>query len=145
MMRLVALALVLVLGGCIDTVKCHAPQPWPACAGSPAEPGATGTPPTIASLMMPTCAFTSSPEVSGPIEIRDADGDIAVVKASFYVGVRLLEMETMLPATQMGNFSGMFGVAVPMAAPGAYDIRVKAVDRAGGQSVPLCNTLTILQ
>jgi hypothetical protein len=139
------LAMTLLLGGCVDSVKCHEPVAWPVCAGATAEPGATGTPPAITSLMLPTCAFVDSPSVSGTIAIADPDGDAALIKSSLYVGVRLAEVETMLPAGHMGNFAGTFLVAVPMATPGAYDVRVKVVDRAGGQSAPLCNTITMLQ
>ncbi len=51
----------------------------------------------------------------------------------------------MLPAPHGNSYSGPFAVVVPMAKPGAYDVRVKVVDRAGGQSAPVCNTVTILQ
>ena len=139
------LAIGLLVGGCVDAVKCHAPEPWPACAGAPAEPGATGMPPAITSLMMPSCAYVASPAVSGTIAIADPDGDTALIKTSLYLGARLSETETMLPLQTAKDFSGTFVVVVPMAAPGAYDVRVKAVDRAGGQSAPLCNTVTILQ
>jgi hypothetical protein len=150
MMRLVALGLLVagcgdIVAGCVDTAKCHAPVAWQPCADGTAEPGASGTPPTISSLMLPTCAFVDSPAVSGSITVSDPDGDAALIKSSLYQGVRLLETEAMLPAMPMNNYAGMLTIAFSMAKVGAYDVRIKATDRAGGQSAPLCNTITILQ
>jgi hypothetical protein len=138
------LALLLLVAGCVDTVKCHAPSVWPACSDATAEPGASGMPPVITVLSLPTCAFVEVPSVSGTILITDPDGDVAATKTSIYVGTRQSETDMMLPAGHMGDYSGAFSVTVP-GKPGAYDVRVKAVDRAGGQSAPLCNTVTVLQ
>jgi hypothetical protein len=104
--------------------------------------GASGTPPTIASLVMPTCAYTSDPEVSGTLMYMDPDGDAQTVKVSLYVGPRQSESEFTLPA--MGTSVPMT-VAIPMAAEGGYDVRVKVTDRQGGQSAPVCDTVTVFR
>jgi hypothetical protein len=144
-MRLV-LVMLLLAAGCVDTVKCHTPVAWQPCMGETSEPGASGTPPTITGLMLPTCADQALPSVAGTIAINDLDGDAELIKTSFYVGVRLSETDTMIPIGHMGqDYSAPFSVVVPMAKVGSYDVRVKAVDRAGGQSAPVCNTVTILQ
>ena len=145
-MRLAPLLLAvapLVAAGCVDSVRCHAPSPWPACTGETSEPGASGTPPSITSLMMPTCAYVSEPAVTGNLQVADPDGDAQTVKASLYVGPRLSESEVTLPASVTAPVP--LTLVVPMASEGAYDVRVKVVDRAGGQSAPVCNTLTLFR
>jgi len=56
MVRLPCLVLVALAAGCVDTSKCHAPVDWKPCAGESAEPGSSGSPPSIVQLTLPTCA-----------------------------------------------------------------------------------------
>jgi hypothetical protein len=140
--RALVAASVAVLAGCADDVKCHTPSSWPPCANATAEPGASGTPPTITSLVVPTCAYTSDPQVAGPLMYMDPDGDAQTVKVSLYVGPRQSESELTLPPK---GTSVPLTIAIPMAMEGSYDVRVKVTDRQGGQSAPVCNTVTIFR
>lgn len=142
----------LALAGCVDSARCKLPSDWQPCAGAAAQPGASGTPPTILRLSLPTCAFVASPTVSGTLEVSDPDGDAQTFKATFSVGVRTDESEVQLPDVgRSGNdWSGSAQLTVMPAGGGAagegsYDVRAKVTDRAGGQSAPRCGTLTLLR
>jgi hypothetical protein len=142
----------LCLAGCIDTQKCHQPSDWKPCAGETAQPGASGTPPTVLALSLPTCAFVESPMVLGTLHASDPDADAQVLKASFYVGPRVDESEVQLPASDASAADWTDQIAVTVVrkgggAPseGTSDVRIKLTDRAGGQSAPFCGTLTLLK
>ncbi len=147
---MLALAVALAGAGCVDG-KCHAPTAWKPC-GDPAEPGASGTPPTIVSLEVPTCAYLDSPSVTASLQVTDPDGDAQTVKVTFFNGgVRASETELELDdAERNGNdWSGSFGLLVMgsgggMPMLGSDDVRVKVTDRAGGQSAPFCSSVAIV-
>ena len=154
--RLVSIAALAVLGaaaGCVDTTRCHTAVDWKPCAGETAEPGASGTPPQIVELSLPTCASVDAPTVSGTLHVTDADGDAQVLKVALTSGgMRSDETELELDdAGRSGNdWSGSFSLMVTgsmggMVMQGSDDVRVKVTDRAGGQSLPLCNTIAIVQ
>jgi hypothetical protein len=156
MRALVLLPLGLACGaaaaGCIDTShRCHEPVAWQPCPGAAAQPGASGVPPAITSLMLPTCAFVDAPSANGTLAVSDGDGDAQTVKASFYAGPRVAEAELQLDdARRMGNdWRGAVGLAVPggsqMASELTFDVRVKVTDRAGNQSAPVCNTFSLVR
>jgi hypothetical protein len=149
---LAAAAALLGAAGCVDTKACHNAIVWKPCAGEAAEAGASGTPPSITDLELPTCAYLDSPTVSGTLEVTDPDGDAQVAKATFAQGVRTNESEAELDdAERSGNdWSGPFAVVVVgssggMLMEGTYDARVKVTDRAGGQSVPFCNSIALVR
>lgn len=152
MVRLASLALVLAAAGCVDTSKCHAPSDWKPCAGETAEPGSSGMPPTIVQLSMPTCGYVDSPTVKGTLHVTDPDGDAQVVKSTLFMGARSNEAEVQLDdAGRNGNeWSGdlllsIMTAAGGMAMQGTSDVRVKVTDRAGGQSVPYCNSIALVR
>ena len=141
----------LLVAGCVDS-KCHVPSDWKPCAGATAEPGASGSPPSIVELSLPTCANLSSPTVMGTLHVTDPDGDAQVLKATFYAGMRINEDELELDdAGRSGNdWSGSFSVVLRgpsggMLMEGSDDVHMKVTDRAGAQSVPFCNTLSIVR
>lgn len=151
MVRILAIA-ALVAAGCIDTAKCKQPSEWKPCAGESAQPGASGTPPRIVSLSMPTCAYVESPTVSGSIHVVDPDADTTTLKASFYVGPRVDEVDVPVPAADaaLADWTDSIFVTVTSSGSGTVsegtrDVRLKITDRAGGQSLPYCNTLTLVK
>jgi hypothetical protein len=116
-----------------------------------AEPGASGTPPSIVELTVATCAYKDNPTVAGTLHATDPDGDAQVLKATSFEGVRTNEAELLLDdASRNGNdWSGSFVMqTVPtsggMLTEGTDDVVMKVTDRAGAQSVPYCNTITIV-
>jgi hypothetical protein len=147
MKRLVLMA--LVAAGCVDATKCHMPSAWQPCAGGVAEPGASGTPPTIAMLSLPTCAYVATPQVSGTLHVTDPDSDAQIVKITISQGPRLGETEVALPdAGRSGtDWTGALSVAIPMPMAlqqqSSYDVSIKVTDRAGGQSAPVCDSITL--
>ena len=152
MVRLLAASLVaLAAAGCVDS-KCHMPSDWKPCPGEPAQPGASGTPPTIVQLSLPTCAPISAPLVTGTLRVSDPDGDAQVLKATFFTGMRNNEAEVQLDDAERsgGDWSGSFGIIIQgsggsMLTEGSDDVVMKVTDRAGGQSVPFCNSIAIVR
>ena len=152
-MRLVfTLVAALAATGCVSS-KCHAPTAWKPCSGDSAEPGASGTPPSIVSLDAPTCVYVDSPSMAAAVQVTDPDGDAQVIKVTFFNGgVRASESDIELDdAERSGNdWSGnlellVSGAAGGMPMPGSDDVRLKVTDRAGGQSVPYCSTVALVQ
>jgi hypothetical protein len=145
------IVIVPFVAACVDTNKCHMPSDWKPCSGEMAQPGAGGTPPTIVSLSMPTCAYVDTPSASGALHVSDPEGDAQVVKATFYAGARVNESEVQLPdAGRSGNdWTGMLTLTVPgtmqVQMPRSLDVRIKVTDRAGNQSAPVCNTFSLVQ
>ena len=141
----------MLLAGCLDTNKCKMPSNWSPCAGETVEPGASGTPPGIASLTLPTCAFVENPSVSGPIHVVDPDADTTTLKASFYIGARVDETDVPIPGTDAASadWTDTISITVSDASggtlmPGSRDVRIKITDRAGNQSIPYCGTLALI-
>src|SRR4051812_174849 len=93
MVRLLAASFVALAAGCVDTARCHMPTDWKPCAGESAQPGASGTPPAIVELSLPTCANLASPLIMGTLRVSDPDGDAQVLKATFFTGMRNNEDE----------------------------------------------------
>jgi hypothetical protein len=139
----------LVLGACVDTNKCGLPQQWQPCAGESPEPGASGSPPGIQSLAMPTCAYVDNPIITGTLQVSDADGDAEVVHmTTSQGGMRLAEADTFLDSvgTRTGNdWTGPLVLTISGTTPASFDIRVKVDDVAGNQSLPVCNTVSLVQ
>ena len=150
-MRFVLFAALVGTAGCIDTKACHNATAWKPCAGEIAQPGGGGAPPSIVELSLPTCAYAEDPKALGTMRVTDPDGDAQVMKATFAIGARVNEDEAYLAdAGRSGNdWSGPVGVGVASmggaATEGTRDVRIKVTDRAGGQSVPYCNTLTVVK
>src|SRR3954463_16246123 len=98
MVRLHAAAFVALAAaaGCVDTTKCHMAVEWKACPGEAAQAGASGTPPTIVELSLPTCVSINAPTVTGTLRATDPDGDAQVIKATLYIGMRNSEDEAQL-------------------------------------------------
>ena len=46
-----------------------------------AEPGSSGSPPTIVELSTPSCAYLDSPTVMGSLHVSDPDGDAQLIRA----------------------------------------------------------------
>jgi hypothetical protein len=153
MVRLVAmLAAALAVAGCVDTKTCHVPSAWKPCAGETAEPGASGTPPSIVELSLPTCAYLTAPLVTGTLHATDPDGDVQVLKATSFQGARTMESELELDdLDRSGNdWSGDFTISVTMSSgttpmESSVDVVMKVTDRAGAQSVPFCNTIALVR
>jgi hypothetical protein len=149
--RLALFAAALCLAACVDTKTCHMPSQWKPCAGQSAQPGASGAPPSIVELSIPTCAYKDAPIVSGTARISDPDGDAQVLKATSFQGMRNAESELELDdVRRSGNdWAGDFAVAVAgmdtMLMEGDIDVVMKVADRAGAQSVPYCNTVSIVR
>lgn len=151
-MRLfVTFVAALSAAGCVDTKACHNATAWKPCSGETAQPGDSGTPPTIVDLVLPTCVDLTSPTVMGTLHVTDPDGDAQVAKATFYSGVRNNESEFQLDdAERSGNdWQGNFALVITgpnggMLMQGTDDVRVKVTDRAGGQSAPFCNSISVL-
>jgi hypothetical protein len=151
--RFFSLAIALALGGCVDTKTCHNPQTWKPCPGGVAEAGASGSPPSIVSLSLPTCVYLDTPVAMGNLDVTDPDGDAATLKATFSQGVRVDESEFMLDAAhRMGNdwvgafsilLTGSGGSSVMM--EGTDDVSIKVVDAQGGQSAPFCNSISAVR
>lgn len=146
------LAAVLAAAGCVDTKTCHLPSAWKPCAGQVAQPGASGTPPSIVDLSAPTCASVDAPMVMGTLQATDPDGDAQVLKAtSSQGGVRTMESELELDdASRSGNdWSGNFTLVLSMSSgmlmESSIDVVMKVTDRAGAQSVPYCNTIALVR
>ncbi|HEX6836697.1 MAG TPA: hypothetical protein VF334_09000 [Polyangia bacterium] len=142
----------LALAGCVDTKQCHMAVDWKPCPGQAAQAGASGSPPSIVELSLPTCAFVDAPQVTGSLRVTDPDGDAQVVKATLYVGMRNSEDELVLDdAGRNGNdWSGDLSVALQgsgggMVMEGSDDVVMKVTDRAGAQSVPFCNTIALVR
>ena len=142
----------LVAAGCVDTKQCHLAVDWKPCPGEPAQAGASGTPPSIVQLSLPTCAFLDAPTVTGTLRVTDPDGDAQVVKATLYTGMRANEDELQLDdAGRSGNdWSGGLVVALQssgggMAMESSDDVVIKVTDRAGAQSVPFCNSIALVR
>lgn len=138
--------------GCVDTRTCHVPSAWKPCAGQSAQPGSSGTPPSIVELSVATCAYQSSPLVMGTLHANDPDGDVQLLKATSFQGVRTKESELPLDdVNRSGNdWSGSFtldivSVSSGMLMEGSNDVVMKVTDRAGAQSVPYCNTIAIVR
>jgi hypothetical protein len=147
-MRFWLLLAPLLVGGCVDTNKCGLPQAWQTCAGQTSEEGATGHPPTIVSLSMPTCAYVDNPIITGTLHVSDAEGDEQVAHVTTSQGgARLAEADTQLDKSlQTGNdWTGPLLLTVSGSTPASFDIRVKVDDVAGGQSIPVCRTVTLVQ
>ncbi len=148
-----AASLAALLAGCVDTKQCHVAVDWKPCPGQPAEAGASGSPPSIVELSLPTCAYLDAPQVTGTLHVTDPDGDAQVLKATFYSGgMRSNEAELELDdAHRAGNdWQGGFGLAITSAMGGmpmesSDDVVMKVTDRAGAQSVPYCNTIALVQ
>src|SRR4051794_25939397 len=128
------------------------PTPWKVCAGEVAEPGSSGTPPSIAELSVATCAYVDAPQFMGTLHANDPDGDAQVLKATSHQGVRTKESELLLDdAHRSGNdWSGSFtlllvSTGTGMLMEGTNDVVMKVVDRAGAQSVPYCGSVTIVR
>jgi hypothetical protein len=149
-----ALAALLCAAGCVDTNKCHMATAWLPCAGETAQPGASGTPPTIVELALPTCGFVDSPTVTGTIHVSDPDADSQLVKITFFAGKRVNEIELPIAAANaaMTDWSDALSVAVGaesggggMSTEGTFDVRIKVTDRAGNQSQPYCGSIALLR
>ena len=154
MVRLLAASAVAALAaaGCVDQSKCHMPSDWKPCEGQTAQAGASGSPPMIVQLSLPTCAYLDSPVVTGTLRADDPDADQQVLKATLYTGQRNSEAEVQLDAADLsGNeWSGTVAVAVQgsmggMLMEGSSDVIMKVTDRAGGQSAPFCNSIAIVR
>ncbi len=148
---LAALAAAFIAAGCADSAACHMPTAWKPCAGEVAQPGASGSPPSIVDLSLPTCAYLDAPLVTGTMRVTDPDGDAQVLKATFFTGTRNNESELQLDdADRSGNdWSGTFSVVIVgasggMVMEGSDDVRIKVTDRAGAQSVPYCSSIAIV-
>jgi len=151
--RLLVCSLAAVAwAGCVDTKQCHMAIDWKPCPGQAAQPGASGSPPMIVELSLPTCAFVDAPTVKGTLHVSDPDGDAQVLKATLYVGMRNSEDEIELDdAGRTGNdWNGTIAVGLAaaggtMVMEGSNDVVVKVTDRAGAQSVPYCNTIALVK
>jgi len=146
-------AAALLAAGCVDTKACHNPTAWKPCSGATAEPGASGSPPAIVGLQMPTCADLDAPTASMSLSVTDPDGDAQVMIATLYTGgVRNTSAEVALDdAERSGNdwngtidlvISGAMGA---MLMEGSSDVRIKVTDRQGGQSAPFCDSIAIVR
>jgi hypothetical protein len=125
------------------------PSEWKPCAGETAEPGASGTPPAITMLAVATCAPLAAPVVYGTMQVTDPDGDAQLMKVGIYAGSRVDGTDVVLsPAGHSGTgWSGDVDFTVSnmsVMTQASYDVRVKVTDVAGNQSVPMCNTITLL-
>lgn len=145
-------ALVLfafVAAGCVDSGKCMQPTEWKPCVGEMAEPGASGTPPAIIDLSVPTCAYADNPVVTGTMHVTDPDSDALDLKVTFSAGMRLDDSESVLPDDgRMGTeWIGTITLRSEsmMAMESTDDVRVKVTDAQGGQSLPWCGSLTFLK
>ena len=153
MVRLLVCSLAAVAAaGCVDTTRCKMPVAWKPCSGQPAQAGASGSPPSIVELSLPTCATVDAPLVTGSLHATDPDGDAQLLKVTFFSGARDNEDEVLLDdANRSGNdWSGAFGVAIQgangsMLMESSVDVVMKVTDRAGAQSVPFCNTVSIIR
>ena len=153
MVRLFAASAVLfAAAGCVDQSKCHMPSDWKPCAGQTAQQGASGSPPQILQLTLPTCAYLDSPLVTGTLRVTDPDADQQVLKATFFSGMRNNEAEEpLVDANRSGaEWSGDFGVVLQgpnggMLAEGSVDVIMKVSDRAGAQSAPFCNSIAVVR
>jgi hypothetical protein len=142
----------LAAAGCVDTKQCHMAVDWKPCPGATAQAGASGTPPSIVELSLPTCAFVDAPMVTGTLRVTDPDGDAQVAKATLYSGMRASEDELQLDdAGRNGNdWSGGLVVTLQSAGGGMVmessdDVVIKVTDRAGAQSVPYCNSIALVR
>ena len=121
MVRLIAASFVaLAAAGCVDTTKCHTATEWKPCAGEAAQAGASGTPPSIVELSLPTCVSINAPTVTGTLRVTDPDGDAQVLKATLYIGQRNTEDEQQLAdSLRSGNdWSGTIAVVLQGAGGG---------------------------
>ncbi len=152
-MRLL-LALLLAAGGagCVDTRTCHNPQTWKVCPNTVAEPGASGTPPAITSLSLPTCVYLATPIATGTMHVTDPDSDQHLVKATFFAGVRTNESELPLDAAHQSGteWDGPLNIEIVGAGGGMLmestdDVVIEVTDAAGGQSVPYCGTMSVVR
>jgi len=153
MVRPACIVLVaLAASGCVDTTRCHTPVDWKPCAGDVAEPGSSGSPPTIVQLTIPSCGYLDSPMVMGSLHISDPDGDAQMIRAAIYTsGLHGNEVDIDLDdAGRNGNewmgtlTLSITGASGGMAMEGSSDVRVKVTDRAGGQSVSFCNSVALV-
>jgi hypothetical protein len=142
----------LAAAGCVDTKQCHMAVDWKPGPGATAQAGASGTPPSIVELALPTCAFVDAPMVTGTLRVTDPDGDAQVAKATLYSGMRASEDELQLDdAGRNGNdWSGGLVVTLQSAGGGMVmessdDVVIKVTDRAGAQSVPYCNSIALVR
>jgi hypothetical protein len=150
--RILALAALLAAAGCVNTKTCHNPVAWKPCPNTSAQPGASGTPPAIVELDLPTCAYIDTPVVTGTLHATDPDGDIGTLKATAFQGKRVNESELSLdPASLTGTeWVGDFSLTLVDMSSGMLmestdDVVVKVVDAAGAQSVPYCNTISAVR
>ncbi len=152
-MRIPWLLTLAALAGCVDTTHCHMATDWKPCAGEVAQPGASGTPPGIVELSLPTCAYLDDPTLSGTLHVTDPDGDAQTVKAAFYAGMRLDEVDVTLPDSGRSGTEWTGTVVLSTVANGGTapmmqetdDVIIKVTDRAGGQSVPFCGSFSLVQ
>jgi hypothetical protein len=149
---LLAAIVALAAAGCGPDSKCHMPIDWKPCAGQTAQPGSSGTPPTILELSLPTCAYVDTPTATGTLRVTDPDGDAQVLKLTLFDGARENEAEIQLDdAARSGNeWTGQFVVAITGSSggkvmEGSSDLHAKVTDRAGAQSVPFCNSIAIVR
>jgi hypothetical protein len=146
-----AVLFALLFTGCLDTAKCKQPSAWKPCTGENAQPGASGTPPGIVSLTMPTCAYVESPTVTGTIHVVDPDADTTLVKASFYIGPRIDEVDVPIPVADAVSADWTDSISVTVVSSGgtlsegSRDVRLKVTDHAGNQSVPYCNSMALIK
>ena len=151
--RLLVCSLAAVAwAGCVDTKQCHMAIDWKPCPGQAAQPGASGSPPMIVELSLPTCAYVDAPTVKGTLHVSDLDGDAQVLKATLFVGMRNSEDEIELDdADRSGNdWSGAISVGLQGAGggrvmEGSNDVVVTVTDRAGAQSAPYCNSIALVK
>jgi hypothetical protein len=152
MVRLACIVLLALASGCVDTSKCHTPVDWKPCAGDVAEPGSSGSPPTIVELSTPSCAYLDSPTLMGSLHVSDPDGDAQLIRAATYTGgLHSNEVDIDLDdAGRNGNeWTGTLTLSITgasggMPMEGTSDVRVKVTDRAGAQSVSFCNSVALV-
>jgi hypothetical protein len=140
--------LALPTFGCVDVHRCHDPVPWRVCDGETAQPGASGAPPSILALVLPTCANLDGPTVTGTLHVTDPDSDAQLVKLTVFSGARLSESEAALDdaSRTTTDWEGTYALSLPTTQrrEASYQLRLKVTDRAGNQSAPLCSTFTLL-
>jgi hypothetical protein len=147
-----ALVIVFVAAGCVDTKVCHTPIVWKPCAGQSAQPGSSGSPPSIVELSLPTCAYVDTPIAAGSLKVTDPDSDAAVVKSTFSAGARLDESELVLDDMHRSDtdWSDDFSLTIAAGSGGMLtemteDVSVKVVDTAGAQSIPFCHSISLVR
>jgi hypothetical protein len=150
--RRACLVLPLFSLGCVDLGKCYMPTYWKPCPGETAQLGSSGSPPTIVELALPTCTSINAPTLQGTLHVTDPDGDAQVLKATFTAGSRLNESEAQLSDLNRSGSEWSGGVAIVVTSTGGStpmestdEVRMKVTDVQGGQSVPFCDTLSLVR